>query len=214
MARGRSSFGRDETKFRASDGFRCAAWHSLTSGSSTTSIARWRRIRQRSASRGVAPITRRGAGRTGARRRRIAGQTETGLMIASGWAMRATGCRMRSARRMPHRTRCGSGVREDQRPARGSHPLAAGALLLLSLSVSRPLLGQDAATIRVSAEIVEVPVLGPWLRELPAWLGQVGIGASRWPGDRRITLGGGLVALVAETIEPDRVRVRLEYIGN
>jgi hypothetical protein len=102
------------------------------------------------------------------------------------------------------------------RERRGGHPITTCALLLLSLAVAPPALGQDAAAIPVAAEVVDVPMLRQpgWLRELPAWLDRVETGGSgRQRGDR-VMVGGGLAALVAETIEPDRARVRLEYIAN
>jgi hypothetical protein len=137
--------------------------------------------------------------------------------------MIAAGCTKRVADWRVHLTPWTGGLRSCERAGegghrrrRGSHPITTCGLFLLSLGVATPALGQDAAAIPVAAEVVDVPMLRQpgWLRELPGWLDRVETGGSgRQRGDR-VMVGGGLAALVAETIEPDRVRVRLEYIAN
>lgn len=100
-------------------------------------------------------------------------------------------------------------------PPRG---LGIGLAVVTGLVLARPCpaLAQNAATIPVSVQVLEVPGLsgggsagapGDWLAEASvAWVGTL-------PG-RSVAVGGGLAAVVTETIEPDRIRARLEYVGN
>jgi hypothetical protein len=92
--------------------------------------------------------------------------------------------------------------------------LAGIALLGLTAGLAEPALAQNAASIPVAVRIAEVPVF-PSPRAVPPEACARALACrSLLPPDRTVFLQDGLVALVTKTIEPDRVRVRLEYVGN
>jgi hypothetical protein len=73
-----------------------------------------------------------------------------------------------------------------------------------------PAVAQNAAVIPVSAVVIEVPggpAAGAWATPA-SW-----IASGAMPG-RPLSLGQGIVMVVPERVEPDRLRVRLEYVAN
>ena len=102
---------------------------------------------------------------------------------------------------------------------RGRSPLRTSiwaGLVLFGVMPAAPALAQNAAAMPVSAVVLEAPAIRTLegLVVPHAWLVTGGNHQQdRAPG-RRVLVGGGLAAMVVETIEPDRVRVRLEYIAN
>jgi hypothetical protein len=78
-----------------------------------------------------------------------------------------------------------------------------------------PALAQNAAVIPVSVVVMDDPGNLSALGAAPAgWMAEAGIAVPEGTPGRRYSVGGGALMVVPETIEPDRVRVRLEYVGN
>ena len=78
-----------------------------------------------------------------------------------------------------------------------------------------PALAQNAAVIPVSVVVMDLPGNLSALGAAPAgWMAEAGIASPGGSPGRRHSVGGGALMVVPETIEPDRVRVRLEYVGN
>lgn len=78
-----------------------------------------------------------------------------------------------------------------------------------------PALAQNAAVIPVSVVVMDLPGNLSGLGAAPAgWMAAAGIAVRGGSPGRRYRVGGGALMVVPETIEPDRVRVRLEYVGN
>lgn len=78
-----------------------------------------------------------------------------------------------------------------------------------------PALAQNAAVIPVSAVVLDVSGDPAVLGVTPGgWLAAAGLGLPGGTprGPHRVEAGALMV--VPETIEPDRLRIRLEYVGN
>jgi hypothetical protein len=90
--------------------------------------------------------------------------------------------------------------------------LATLAVVGVAAGLGRPAFAQNAATIPVAVQVVDVPAFPP--QGVPADRTQA-LAPGQLPPPGQVTLlGVGLAALRTETIEPDRVRVRLEYVAN
>lgn len=88
-------------------------------------------------------------------------------------------------------------------------------LLGAAMPGAAPAVAQNAAVIPVSVVVVDVPGNPSVLGAAPAgWMAEVGIGVQGGAPGRRYSAASGALMVVPEAIEPDRVRVRLEYVGN
>jgi hypothetical protein len=87
------------------------------------------------------------------------------------------------------------------------------ASLALIAGLAPPALAQNAASIPAVATIVENPLASPRTQAVYGWAPAGGAGRVP-PLGQRVFLGANLVALVTEGVEPAKVRVRLEYVGN
>jgi len=94
-------------------------------------------------------------------------------------------------------------------------PLRWAGLLGGAMLGAAPALAQNAAVIPVSVEVMDVPGNLSVLGAAPAvWMAEAGMGVPGGTPGHRYSIGGGALMVVPETIDPDRVRVRLEYVGN
>lgn len=94
-------------------------------------------------------------------------------------------------------------------------PLRLAGVLGGAMLWTAPALAQNAAVIPVSVVVVDLPGNLSALGAAPAsWMAEAGIALEGGSPGRRYSVGGGALMVVPETIEPDRVRVRLEYVGN
>jgi hypothetical protein len=85
--------------------------------------------------------------------------------------------------------------------------------LALLAGLAPPVLAQNAASIPAVVTVIESPLASAPVQGLYGWARSGGAGQVP-PLGHRVFLLADFVVLATETVEPARVRVRLEYVGN
>lgn len=130
--------------------------------------------------------------RTGGKR------TAPGLRRAVNGGERAAPCQLSSA------------VSHDRPVLRWVWPASSLALIA---GLAPPAVAQNAASIPAVVTVVQSPLASARTQGVYGWVPAGGAGQVP-PLGQRVFLVANVVALVTEGVEPAKVRVRLEYVGN
>jgi hypothetical protein len=85
--------------------------------------------------------------------------------------------------------------------------------LALIAGLAPPVLAQNAASIPAVVTVIQSPFASAQSQGIYGWAPAGGAGQVPPPG-HRVFLLANFVALITEGVEPAKVRVRLEYVGN